>query len=87
MSLESWLDESTELLPTSSLESIAMRATEIQPLSRNQAKRAIIEWIDEEVGADTRIDCLKDELRVAWKKRIKRIEQDLASAENILRGI
>jgi hypothetical protein len=88
VSLESWLDDATQLLPESSIEAIAIQVSGTQPLNRGHAKELIIDWIDWIDGDNSsRKRTIALHLKLAWRKRIKKLESELAGAREILQGL
>jgi hypothetical protein len=87
MSLESWLDDSSRLLPASLLDTITVRVARVQPLNRAHAKKLIIDWIDEGLDSPGRKRTVALHLKLAWRKRISKLEAELSKARSRLSGL
>jgi hypothetical protein len=87
MSLESWLDGASKLLPASLLDVIAVRVARVQPMGRAHAKKLIIDWIDEGFVDEQRKKIVALHLKLAWRKRITKLEAELEKARSRLSGL
>jgi hypothetical protein len=91
MSLESWLDGHIANLPGSNLEHVAKRQTGKVPGGKGDARRMILDWIDEEpLGSMTREDRknkIRSQLHAEYMKYEASLQRKLVSVQEHLRTL